>query len=84
MNRISQQERWGTWDEHWKSRCKWWELKLAVFQKCLLRNDESVERKSMIDNNDSFHVVVEDDRQKYETISNVNGVVGGNLGLLNM
>ena len=34
-----------------------------LFQKCLLRDDESSENKSMIDNNDSVHAVVEDDSQ---------------------
>lgn len=53
-----------------------------LFQKCLLRNDESSERKSMIDNNDSFHAVAEDARQKCAIISNGNNVVGSNLGSL--
>ena len=31
-----------------------------IFQKCLLRDDESSENKSMIDKNDYVHVVAED------------------------
>ena len=34
-----------------------------LFQKSLLRDDESSKNKSMIDNNDSMHAVAEDDRQ---------------------
>ena len=37
-----------------------------LLQKCLLRDDESSENKSMIDNNDSVHGVVEDDSQLWK------------------
>lgn len=53
-----------------------------LFQKCLLRDDESSENKSMIDNNDSVHAVAEDDSQNSAANSKDNNFVGGNLGSL--
>lgn len=53
-----------------------------LFQKCLLRDDESSENKPTIDNNDSLHAVAEDDRQKSATNSSYNNFVGGNIGTL--
>ena len=32
-----------------------------IFQKCLLRDNDSYENKTMIDNNDYVHAVAEDD-----------------------
>ena len=37
-----------------------------IFQKCLLRDDESSKNKSMIDNNDFVHAVAEDDSQLWK------------------
>lgn len=53
-----------------------------LFQKCLLRDDESSENKPTIGNNDSLHAVAEDDSQNSATNSKNNNFVGGNLGLL--